>query len=507
MARFNPYGSSQQISDSINNIAKALLGSPDTDAALARARASDASAKSSLAQARERNANAGILESLAKAGEGLSNDPAFQGVAASLLGIPTFPAEQFGPPAQGEVVLGSPRMSNLARTILGEYGTANQMSEAFSNIGLGNQNMLAGNMILGGSPEQAARGALRLAPQGGKYQNPSFAATELADTLLNNLEERKLIEKGDLAERGLINEGAVEVQNLIEAGKLKTTELETTSKENIATADREAENGWRAEIEETKIEIANIEDERERETELAKLEQSQSEQIDKQYIVADGVITMSPALAKRMGVETTTETNNGKKVFAIDVRQGAGKIPVLLGTGEGATTIYVSDANLDKLNVQQIEGKLVIPEGALANPAKKSGSEKDPAYKNLTSEEAKTVKNEANDRIAAVFGEDLPTQVQLGLIDYVVNEVNDAAAQKEYGQATTDILGPLTSKGSMKLGGYNGTNIPVHFHELWMSFKPQMKLDKFKKAVTKMASEVGYTAPEIAHIFQDSRYN
>jgi len=41
MARFNPYGNSQ-IADSISSIAKALIGSADTDAALARARASDA---------------------------------------------------------------------------------------------------------------------------------------------------------------------------------------------------------------------------------------------------------------------------------------------------------------------------------------------------------------------------------------------------------------------------------------------------------------------------------
>ena len=44
MARFNPYQNSAatDISNSMNSIAKALIGSADTDAALARARASDA---------------------------------------------------------------------------------------------------------------------------------------------------------------------------------------------------------------------------------------------------------------------------------------------------------------------------------------------------------------------------------------------------------------------------------------------------------------------------------
>ena len=165
MARFNPYGNSQ-IADSISGIAKALIGSADTDAALARANASNASAKSYLAQARERAANADILESLAKAGEGLSNNPNFQGVAASLLGVPTLPESYIGPPAPNQMRLGTEAMSNLARTILGEYGTANQMSEAFSNIGLGNQEMQAGNYILSGNPDLAQYGALFKAPQG-----------------------------------------------------------------------------------------------------------------------------------------------------------------------------------------------------------------------------------------------------------------------------------------------------------------------------------------------------
>mgnify|MGYP001277336408 FL=1 len=45
MARFNPYQNSAatDISNSMNSIAKALIGSADTDAALARGRASDAS--------------------------------------------------------------------------------------------------------------------------------------------------------------------------------------------------------------------------------------------------------------------------------------------------------------------------------------------------------------------------------------------------------------------------------------------------------------------------------
>lgn len=54
MARFNPYGNSQ-IADSISGIARALIGNADTDAALARARASDAMAGYRNAQTNYQN--------------------------------------------------------------------------------------------------------------------------------------------------------------------------------------------------------------------------------------------------------------------------------------------------------------------------------------------------------------------------------------------------------------------------------------------------------------------
>lgn len=535
MARFNPYGNSQ-IADSISGIAKALIGSADTDAALARARASDASARASdasaksyLAQARERAANADILESLAKAGATTSGNQAVQNLLAGAMGLNVVDENFMGPTRPTTMRLGTDDASALLRTALGTYGTADQVTEALGNMGVMRDEGIARSMILGGTPDQAQRGALTLYPAGGEFQNPSFAANKLAAELRNKLDERELINtmelnkqgsinKTDLEKQGLINQNALdkqkllnqnalEIQNLIEAGEIEQTELKIDSEEQIAADRLKAQSGWEAEKLATEKDIAGIVDKRERDIAKAELKQAQSEQVDKQYIVSDGIITMSEELATRLGVTTKTEVGDGNEVFAIDVRQGEGKIPVLLGEGDDAQTIYLDGSDLEKYNIQNKGGKLILPKGAIFNAEKASKTQKDPAYSNLKPEEAETVKAEANARIKAVFGEDLPTQVQLGLIDYVINEVNEASATKEFGQATTDILGPLTSKGFMLLGGYGGTNIPVHFHEMWMSFKPQMKLEKFKKAVTKMASEVGYTAPEIAQIFQDSRYN
>ena len=62
----------------------------------------------------------------------------------------------------------------MARTALGKYGNADQMTSAFGNIGQGADNSLARSMILSGSDDEAGRGALMLSPGGGKYQNPGL---------------------------------------------------------------------------------------------------------------------------------------------------------------------------------------------------------------------------------------------------------------------------------------------------------------------------------------------
>ena len=236
---------------------------------------------------------------------------------------------------------------------------------------------------------------------------------------------------------------------------------------------------------------------------------------------------MSPALAKRMGVETTTETNNGKKVFAIDVRQGAGKIPVLLGEGEGATTIYVSDANLDKLNVQQIEGKLVIPEGALANPAKKSGSGSQNANtilvgENLTQQQELNLRSELENKIPISLP-GLEESKMAALESYLIRQID-----KKVGKPVLDQDGNPTGRNftlqevktsflNNVLGGGThiykfGKNITVpgyyaqRFDVEYSKYKAEptpAKLEALRKNVKKVYKSMGYSADEVTRILRN----
>ena len=180
MSRRNPYALDPNLMQGFSNLTRALIGSASDDAALARARASDATAALRKSQTTGVDQENEMAASLYAAGNALATNPNFQSQIAKALGIDTLASEFMGPPAPGQMRLGTDNASNMARTALGKYGNADQMTSAFGNIGQGADNSLARSMILSGSDDEAGRGALMLSPGGGKYQNPGFAGLELS---------------------------------------------------------------------------------------------------------------------------------------------------------------------------------------------------------------------------------------------------------------------------------------------------------------------------------------
>ena len=198
MARGNPYAFDPNLMAGFSNLTRALIGSAADDAALARARASDAAANASNARAglygaqtTGRNQQNEMEAALYAAGNALAGNPEFQSQILSAMGIDTLGADFVGPPAPGQMRLGTDMANAAARTALGTYGNANVMTNAMNNIGEGADSSLARSMILDGSNDEAARGALLLAPQGGQYQNPGFAGEQLlAQTTTDRLDDQ-----------------------------------------------------------------------------------------------------------------------------------------------------------------------------------------------------------------------------------------------------------------------------------------------------------------------------
>lgn len=180
MSRRNPYALDPNLMQGFSNLTRALIGSASDDAALARAKASEATARYRDSQTAGQNQDNEMAASLYAAGNALATDPAFQSQIAQALGLDTLASGFMGPPAPGQMRLGTDNATNMARTALGKYGNADQMTSAFNNVGQGADNSLARSMILEGTPSEARRGFQMLGNTPGKYFDEGFAGLELS---------------------------------------------------------------------------------------------------------------------------------------------------------------------------------------------------------------------------------------------------------------------------------------------------------------------------------------
>lgn len=184
-SRSNPYAPDPYLQQGFSNLSRALIGSAADDANVAMS-------KYRQAQTVGQEQDNAMSQQLYDAGQAISQNPQFQSSILQALGINSMGQNVVGPPEPGQIRLGSDVAGNLARSVLGTYGNANQMSGAFDNIGKAKSSRLAEGMILGGTDKQAGRGALLLSPGGGKYQNPAFANQELQANDATNRREDDL---------------------------------------------------------------------------------------------------------------------------------------------------------------------------------------------------------------------------------------------------------------------------------------------------------------------------
>ena len=105
MSRRNPYALDPNLMQGFSNLTRALIGSASDDAALARARASDATAALRKSQTTGVDQENEMAASLYAAGNALATNPNFQSQIAKALGIDTLASEFMGPPAPVKCVL------------------------------------------------------------------------------------------------------------------------------------------------------------------------------------------------------------------------------------------------------------------------------------------------------------------------------------------------------------------------------------------------------------------
>tara|TARA_R110000823_G_scaffold21365_5_gene64534 strand:+ start:102 stop:1664 length:1563 start_codon:yes stop_codon:yes gene_type:complete len=361
------------IAAGFSNLTAALLGSADDDAAMARARASDASAANSYAAAeanrelaRGRGVSADRMKELAGiAGE---NNPAIMSKMAEVMGL-NAKIDPFGNLVEPQNPLG-PKMSipaypgadgvgtdmgigNLANAFFGDLSAnPQQFTAGLNNLSEGADSTLARSMILNGDDDAAARAALMLYPAGGKNQNPGFAQRELQ----SGSDDARFIAKFKARRDKEAKIVAAELQH----GEGGSEEFKALSQEKW-------KNYSADQIKSAQIEIATMDDATKiqiaKDKLAAEIKRLESKDINDQYKEVNGYLVMSEALAKQLGVTTKVDVD-GQDVFAFRKPSPTEKgVTIYLGEGENAETITVTSASLAQIAPKNINGRLIIPEG------------------------------------------------------------------------------------------------------------------------------------------------
>ena len=185
----NAYNFSNDLARIGGALSRAMIGNASDDAAIALAKYRDAQTEGQNLSNQAMSGNLAAINAAAKGNimprtvaramnydvdNGNLIKPVLPGGAQ--MSVPALGADQRN--MDGGALMAD--LSNIARTMYGDgTSNANQLSQMLNNLGEAGSSRMAENMILGGTDNQAGRGALMLNPAGGKFQNPSFAGREL----------------------------------------------------------------------------------------------------------------------------------------------------------------------------------------------------------------------------------------------------------------------------------------------------------------------------------------
>jgi hypothetical protein len=512
MARQNPYQMDPFLAQGFSSLTKALIGDAETDYQVARTGYANAqtneinellpfkkdqytadigrlnaTAGNQSAQAGNWNAKTAQVKALNEAATTLSSDPTFQGAAAAVLGLPD------------GATLTPEALQALALTAI-SGGNPDQRSSALSNIGASGQNIRAGELILSGTDDQAGRGALLLAPQGGEFQNPGFAQTKLADTLQNNLDVQ-----------GLENDGASAVAEVNKSADIEVANINRDSAITVGNNRDKMEDSWKRYAADKSAESALAVQESKNEQAQARLEAEIQWEKENDIIIEDGVMVFSPEAAERYNVTTTTQF--GDDVLpTIDVRPGEGKLQVYI---EGvADPIFLDPAVAKDFNIVNDGTRLVLPKGNVGSQTSggSQNSRNTPATKNLTEEQYSDLANTIKQRLPAALSA-LPDNIQIGTEQYIIQQV-DAAIGKNpnlaYMDAYNQIGGPIITSGVVELGNNNlavsNIVVPRFFDNKWKQAAAQVgpgyTREQLVQAITNNATVLGYSQNEISKILE-----
>lgn len=413
MATRNYFAMDPAISRTVSNLTRALIGSPSDDAASARARYYDEQTKAQQLKSR------GLEEQLdaqtaAAAGNILRNQVAnvFGGqldngnlIRRPLPGGP----QQSVPLLPNQNQMSQEDVANqlgaLARSMYGDgTSNANQLSQMLGNLAESGQSRLAQSMILGGSDDQAARGALML-KGGNKYNNPGFAETELRT-------DDATARRQDDMQYGIGGQGDRDTQ------AQETTKMALGQEKNRNTRDVGMDkNARQAKWEKYKADVRAKVDRDKNEAADATARYKIDNKPVEINVTPGKMIILDPETAERIGVEPVNDSNS--EFNGLHVLDG-GKKPGEVVVKVGKEDVFMDEATAEALNIPQNDkGQYVLP-GAGFKTTSGSGSGFTVATNDDTS-----LRNTFN---AAADEADMPaSDIPGGVQDLLVNRATSAS--------------------------------------------------------------------------------
>ncbi len=541
MARFNPYQNSQ-ISDSISGIAKALIGSADTDAALARGRASDALAGYRNSQTNYQNQLSDYLGANTQAIADVLADGDQVKQLYEAFGLKSNIGQSIPDGGVGDMIApndvtpaATDGMRGLVRSMLfgGVPGNPQQSAAAGQTLADMVNQQEAYRLLSqsGQSPDRQA--AIRLGRTLSEYFDPNSKQNEINADLAAALNEDKarfgVGGQGD-RDTNATNKTNLEIENIKATSEEKQTTITATAEKewqnyktdvgltaskNEADKKLEGENyKTNKEFELGKLELtdktktANKKITEEEETarlkisEDIKFEKWKVENETLEMVVEPGKqIVLSPKAGERLGI-----TPNDQGLYMLDG-----------GPKRDAVTIEVGDEDV-YLTKDQAEAIGIKPndDGIYMIPGKaKAGSKTaNNTYvgKYITQPQEKELRVELDNKVIASLP-DLDTGKQTSLITYMVQKIDLIMGKPDSNlvSAKAAIMAPILGSGTTVLS-VKGKNItvPSYFAERfdieYSKYKAEptpAKLEALRKSIKNTYKGIGYSANEVTRILRN----
>lgn len=424
MARQNYYAMDPALQRGVSNLTRALLGSASDDAASARARYYDEQTEGQQLK------NTGLSEQL-DAQRTASQGNIFQNALANTFGAALNNGNLIKQPLPGGPQQSVPFLPNqnqmsqedvtnqlgaLARSMFGDgTGNPNQLSQMLDNIAGAGASRMAESMILGGSPDQAQRGALLMAPQGGQYQNPDFAGQKLG-------EEQATARRQDDMQYGKGGQGDRDTQaqeaTKLDVGMDKNKRTESVGMDKNARQEKWEKYKADQNLVGTKYKAdvdAGVATEKNKMADQTARYKHDNRTIEIN-VTPGKMIILDPETAERLGVSEINDTES--KFNGLHVLDG-GKKPGDVVVKVGKEDVYMDEATAQALGIPKNEDdQYVLPGAGYSTTSSSSSSNFTVAASDDTA-----LRNTFNAAADAADMSDIPG----GLQDLLVNQATSAS--------------------------------------------------------------------------------